>query len=248
MRLHQREHLEHLVERAKAAGEHDGARAVFDEHRLAHKEVAEVHAEVHVFVEPLLVRQLDTQANRLAVDARRSPVGRFHNAGAAAGDNRHAALGDLAADGACRLVDWVGLGRAGAAEDGHRGTELGKRAKAIDEFRLDTQHTPRIGMQPVGRILGCQQVGIGVVLRNHGAAHDHGAAAVRLVVGGLALDVLILNHGYSYREKEKRAGSTPCAKHPPEHQLFGMVPRMHQVLASYRSAVAQTAPANVTAG
>ena len=28
VRLHQREHLEHLVERAKAAGEHDGARAV----------------------------------------------------------------------------------------------------------------------------------------------------------------------------------------------------------------------------
>ena len=63
MRLHQREHLEHLVERAKTAGKHDSTRAVFDEHGLAHKEVTEVHAEVHVFIEPLLVRQLNAQAN-----------------------------------------------------------------------------------------------------------------------------------------------------------------------------------------
>ena len=202
MRLHQREHLEHLVERTEAAGKHDGARAVFDEHGLAHKEVAEVHAQIHVFIEPLLVRKLNTQTNRLAVDARRSPVGRLHDAGAAAGDNRHAALSDLAADGARRLVDRVRLGRAGAAEDGHRGAELGKRAEAVDKLSLDAQHAPRIGMQPVGRLLGRQQVGVGVVLRNHRAAHDHGAAAVRLVVGGLALDVLILNHEYSYRKKK----------------------------------------------
>ena len=63
MRLHQREHLEHLVERAKPARKHNSARAVFDEHGLAHKEVAEVHTEVHVFVEPLLVRQLNAQTN-----------------------------------------------------------------------------------------------------------------------------------------------------------------------------------------
>ena len=63
MRLHQREYLEHLVERTKAAGEHDGTRAVLNEHGLAHKEVAEVHTQVHVFVEPVLVRQFNAQAN-----------------------------------------------------------------------------------------------------------------------------------------------------------------------------------------
>ena len=63
VRLHQREHLEHFVERAKTSGKHDGARAVFDEHGLAHKEVTEVNAEVHIFVEPVLVRQFNAQAN-----------------------------------------------------------------------------------------------------------------------------------------------------------------------------------------
>ena len=159
-----------------------------------------------------------------------------------------ATLRDLAPDGTRRLVERIGLGRAGATEDGHRRTKLGKRAKTIDKLCLDAQHAPRISMQPVGRVLGRQQVGVGIVLGNHGAAHDHGAAAVRLVVGWLALDILVLNHGYSYREKEKRAGSTPCAKHPPEHQLFGMVPTMHQVLASYRSSVAQPMPANAMPG
>ena len=195
MRLHQREHLKHLVERTKTTGKHDGARAVFDKHGLAHKEVTEVHAEVHVFVEPMLVRKLNTQADRLAVGARRSPVGRLHNARTTAGDNRHAALRDLAADRARRLVERIGLGRAGTAEDGHRGPELGKRAEAIDKLGLNAQHTPRVGVQPVSRVLGRQQVGVGVVLRNHRAAHNHGAASVRLVVSRLALDVLILNHG-----------------------------------------------------
>ena len=63
VRLHQREHLEHLVECAKPAGKNNSARAVFDEHGLAHKEVTEVHTKVHVFVEPLLVRQLNAQTN-----------------------------------------------------------------------------------------------------------------------------------------------------------------------------------------
>lgn len=111
-----------------------------------------------------------------------------------------AALRNLATDRARRLVERIGLGRAGAPEDGHRGPELGKRAKTIDKLGLNAQHAPGVGMQPVGRIFGCQQVGVGVVLRNHGAAHDHGAAAVRLAVGRLALDVLMLNHGYSYRK------------------------------------------------
>lgn len=122
-------------------------------------------------------------------------LGRLHDAGTTAGDNRHAALGDFTTDRTRRLVERIGLGRAGTAEDGHRRTKLGKRAKAIDKLGLNAQHAPGVGMQPVGRVLGRQQVGVGVVLRNHGAAHDHGAAAVRLVVGRLALDVLILSHG-----------------------------------------------------
>lgn len=100
------------------------------------------------------MRKLDTQTDRFAVDTRRSPVGRLHDAGAAAGDNRNAALRDLAPDRARRLVERVGLGRAGAAEDSHRGAQLGKRAKAIDKFGLNAQNAPGVGVQPVGRVLG----------------------------------------------------------------------------------------------
>src|SRR5919108_4877105 len=61
--LDQRERFEQLVEGAEAARkDHEGLR-VLHEHRLADEEVPEVDAEVDVVVQPLLVRELDVQAD-----------------------------------------------------------------------------------------------------------------------------------------------------------------------------------------
>ena len=49
-RLCERERLEQLVQRAKAAGKDDKAARVFHEHVLAHEEIAELHAQVDVWV------------------------------------------------------------------------------------------------------------------------------------------------------------------------------------------------------
>ena len=193
MRLHQREQLEHLVERAEPARKYDGPVGVFDEHRLADEEIAEAHAEVHVFVEALFMRQLDTEAHGLAVDARRSPVRRFHDARPATGDDGHAVLRDALAGPAGRLIHGIGALSARRTENGNGRPELRQRAEPIDEFGLDAKHAPRIGMEPVRGLLRSQQVGIRVVLGNHGAAHHHGATTIRFVVGTLgALGIRLL--------------------------------------------------------
>ena len=82
-----------------------------------------------------------SQAPRLAasIDAR-----------AAAGDDGVAGLGqrraDLARRGRTRASSGV---RAGRAEHADRAAELGQRAEALDELRLDPQHPPRVGVHPV---------------------------------------------------------------------------------------------------
>ena len=88
--LDERHGLEQLVERAEAAREDDEALGVLDEHRLAHEEVAEGDVEVEVGVAGLLVRQLDGAADRVAAGFLAAAVGRFHDARAAAGDDREA--------------------------------------------------------------------------------------------------------------------------------------------------------------
>ena len=70
-RLRQRHRLEELVERAEAAGQHDEAVGVLEEHHLAREEVAEVDAEVDVLVEAGLEGQLDAEPHRRAARPRR---------------------------------------------------------------------------------------------------------------------------------------------------------------------------------
>jgi hypothetical protein len=51
----------------------------------------------------LLVRQFDVQADRRRLAGVRALVGRFHDAGAAAGDHREAGVGQFAGDFAASL-------------------------------------------------------------------------------------------------------------------------------------------------
>ena len=84
--LDQRERLEQLVERAVPAGEDDERGGVLHEHRLANEEELEVEAPAQVRVRALLERQLDVAADREPAALHRAPVGRLHDARAAARD------------------------------------------------------------------------------------------------------------------------------------------------------------------
>src|SRR5688572_1262935 len=57
-RLHQRERLEQLIERAVAAGQHDVGGRHFREHHFAGEEVAKAQADVLIAIAELLARQL----------------------------------------------------------------------------------------------------------------------------------------------------------------------------------------------
>ena len=78
--LDQRQRLEQLVERAEAAGEDDEALARLHEADLARVEVRERVRDVEVGVRPLLVRQLDVEADREPAAFLRAAVRRLHHA------------------------------------------------------------------------------------------------------------------------------------------------------------------------
>src|SRR5437588_10070153 len=111
--------LEELVQGAETAGEDDEAARVFDEHRLAGEEVAKLHAEVDVVVDPLLVGQLDVAADGETARLLAALVGGLHDPRSAAGDDRVATLGDGAAGllgGEVITVLAGGPGGAGGAD------------------------------------------------------------------------------------------------------------------------------------
>ena len=89
--LHQRHHLEQLVERAEAAGKAHQRHAAHEEVHLAQREVVELEAQLgrDVRVGHLLVRQHDVHGDALAAHLEGAAVARFHDAGAAAGDHVH---------------------------------------------------------------------------------------------------------------------------------------------------------------
>ena len=84
--LHQRQDLHQLVERAEAAGKHDQRAREMREPQLAHEEVVELERQARrdVGVGPLLVRQADVEADRLAAGVGGAAVGGLHDAAAAA--------------------------------------------------------------------------------------------------------------------------------------------------------------------
>src|SRR5262245_17931444 len=85
--LHQGKNLEHLVERAEASRKNDERLRQVRKPELAHEEVVELEVKVvrNVRIRPLLVRKADVQTNRLAACLGGAAIGRFHDAGTAAG-------------------------------------------------------------------------------------------------------------------------------------------------------------------
>jgi hypothetical protein len=86
-RLHQRQRLEQLVERAEAAGEGDHRAGTQQEVEFPQCEVAKAQRQSRraIAVGPLRHRQLDVQADRDASRFKRAAIGGFHDPGAAAG-------------------------------------------------------------------------------------------------------------------------------------------------------------------
>ena len=103
--LDEGQRLEQLVERAEAAGQDHERVGVLHEHRLAREEVPELHGEVDVGIERLLVGQLDVAADRQAAGLLAAAVGGLHDPRPAAGDDRPAVAGQPAPDVAGLLVD-----------------------------------------------------------------------------------------------------------------------------------------------
>ncbi len=142
--LDQRERLEQLVHRAEAAREDDERLRVLHEHRLAHEEVAEVDGRGDVVVHPLLERQLDVAADRLAAGLRRALVRGLHDARPAAGDHGEAALGQAPRGLLRRSVHRLVRQDARAAEDADRRAEVRQGVEPLDELAHDAEDPPRV--------------------------------------------------------------------------------------------------------
>ena len=104
---------------------------VFHEHELADEKITEIAAGFHILVATLLVRQFDMQAHGLAPGLEGSLVGRFHDAGAAAGDDAEARVHQHAGDFFGVLVFLHVRRAAGRTENGNavdlQGVELVQR-------------------------------------------------------------------------------------------------------------------------
>src|SRR6266853_1843089 len=80
LRLNEQQRLEEFVHCSKPAWKNDESIRVFDEHRLAHEEVAEVKRDVKVRVWTLLERQLDIAAYGEVASLLRTLIRRLHDA------------------------------------------------------------------------------------------------------------------------------------------------------------------------
>ena len=138
VRLHQRQRLEELVERPEAAREEHEALGRLHEHDLARVEVVEGVALPDVWVQLLLVRKADVEADRDAAGLLRATVRGLHRARPAARHDREARLGEQPTDRPRRLVDRVALADARGSEDGDAGpSDGGDGAKAGAELLRD---------------------------------------------------------------------------------------------------------------
>ena len=104
LRLHQRENLEHLVERAEAAWKNDERLRHVRKPELPHEEVVELKMEAvgDVGIWPLLEGQLDVEADRLATRLLRAPIRSFHDAWAATRRDDETMVGRSEAEGPFR--------------------------------------------------------------------------------------------------------------------------------------------------
>ena len=166
-RLDEGHRFEQLVEGAESAGHDDVGRGELDEHVLAREEVAERLRDVLVGVGVLLVRQLDVEPHRRALAEVGAFVGRFHHAGAAAGDDGEAGVRQFARDALGEQVIRMVGDDAGAAEDAHRRPDGGQPLGALDEFGHDAEDAPGFA-SVVLDVLGVDD-GVGeFVVQRHG--------------------------------------------------------------------------------
>ncbi|CAO5250554.1 hypothetical protein FAGKG844_40214 [Frankia sp. AgKG'84/4] len=174
--LDEGEGLEQLVEGAQPAGQDDESLRVLDEHRLAHEEIAEAHAEVDPVVEPLFERKLDAEAHGKAARLLGAAVDRLHRAWTAAGDDGEAGLGEAGTQASALRVDRVLGGDARRAEHGDRPRQLREQPEALDELALDPQHPPRVAVHEPGRATGVKQPLVGGGTLDLAATGDDGPA------------------------------------------------------------------------
>src|SRR6266566_4945147 len=211
----QGQRLEQLVHGAEPAGQHHERLRVLDEDRLAHEEVAELQADVDVFVQPHLTVQRDARAHRDPAGLGSALVGRLHDPRTAAGDHGVARAGQ-AGRGALGDVVVVAAPRGPRrAEDRDRGTELGQQAEPLHELGLDPQHPPRVGVHPVGRTAPVEQPLIGRCLRYVLAPQRGGSLAadppVRLGISVHRVTKVVIPAGYSAQPRPGLAGAEPAA-------------------------------------
>ena len=86
--LNQSERFEKLVECAGAAGHHNERVGVLNQQRLAGEEIMHPHTTIEINVGWLLGRQLDRTSDRASAGFFGASVCRFHDARAAASDDR----------------------------------------------------------------------------------------------------------------------------------------------------------------
>jgi len=135
--LDQRQRLPELVHGPEAAREDDEPAGVADEHDLAREEVVELERDVAVGIAALLERQLVVEPHRQGAGVLSAAVGRFHQAGPAARDDRHAALPDHAGGLARELVIAIVRLRARGAEEAGRGAHARERIEAGAQLLAD---------------------------------------------------------------------------------------------------------------
>ena len=112
------------------------------------------------------MRKQDVQADRGGASAVRSAVDRFHEAGAAAGDDREAGIGQQSRNEFRLLVVIVMRLHARAAEHAHRWADTAQPLSGDGEFCHNAEYPPRF--LPVGRVhrLRVDQLG-NLVRLNH---------------------------------------------------------------------------------
>ena len=129
------------------------------------------------------MRQLDAETHRLAARTRRPPVCCLHDAGAATCDDGEATLGEKPSRTARRGIHRVIALGAGRAKAGDGGAEIGQGAKAIDKLGLDAKNAPGIHVEPLGRILGVEELLRRASLGDEVSSEDDRALMIRDIEG-----------------------------------------------------------------
>ena len=115
-RLDQGEGFKEFVHGADAARHDDEGVAVFDQERFPREKITHVHTGIQPGIDMLLMRQNDVDSNTATAGFLRPAIGRFHDAGSAAGHHREAQTGDFSGNLPCFLIPRMAFIQPGGAE------------------------------------------------------------------------------------------------------------------------------------